>query len=64
MPQQVVGAMALLDLTVHGWDLAVATGQAYGAAAEVLPALHELAGQLGPTRVGVFAEACCLGCSA
>ncbi|WBB93835.1 TIGR03086 family metal-binding protein [Verrucosispora sp. WMMC514] len=59
MPQQVVGAMALLDLTVHGWDLAVATGQPYGAAAEVLPALHELAGQLGPTarQMGVFAEA-------
>ncbi|GIJ22404.1 TIGR03086 family metal-binding protein [Micromonospora lutea] len=59
MPQPVVGAMALLDLTVHGWDLAVATGQAYEPAPEVLPALHELTGQLGPTarQMGVFAEA-------
>ncbi|MEV2236508.1 TIGR03086 family metal-binding protein [Micromonospora sp. NPDC049891] len=59
MPQPMVGAMALLDLTVHGWDLAVATGQAYEPAPETLPALHELAGQLAPTarQMGVFAEA-------
>ncbi|WP_433530847.1 TIGR03086 family metal-binding protein [Micromonospora sp. CA-263727] len=58
MPQQVVGGMALLDLTVHGWDLAVATGQAYEPAPAVLPVLHELADQLGPTarQMGVFAE--------
>lgn len=58
MPQQVVGGMALLDLTVHGWDLAVATGQAYEPAPEVLPALHELTGQLATTarQMGVFAE--------
>ncbi|GIJ08356.1 TIGR03086 family metal-binding protein [Micromonospora andamanensis] len=59
MPQPVVGAMALLDLTVHGWDLAVATGQPYEPASEVLPALHELAAQLAPTarQMGVFGEA-------
>ncbi|WP_341718507.1 TIGR03086 family metal-binding protein [Micromonospora sp. FIMYZ51] len=58
LPQSVVGGMALLDLTVHGWDLAVATGQQYEPAPEVLPALHELTGQLGPQarQMGVFAE--------
>lgn len=30
MPARLVGAMALLDLTVHVWDLARATGQDYG----------------------------------
>ncbi|MFI7604704.1 TIGR03086 family metal-binding protein [Micromonospora sp. NPDC049366] len=58
MPQTTVGGMALLDLTVHGWDLATATGQPYAPAPEVTVALHELAEQLGPTarKMGVFAE--------
>ncbi|WP_189049004.1 TIGR03086 family metal-binding protein [Micromonospora sonchi] len=58
MPQSVVGGMALLDLTVHGWDLAVATGQEYEPAPEALPALQELTGQLAPQarQMGVFAE--------
>lgn len=58
MPQTTVGGMALLDLTVHGWDLAVATGQPYRPAPEAMAALHELVGQLGPQarRMGVFAE--------
>ncbi|WJV46970.1 TIGR03086 family metal-binding protein [Streptomyces flavofungini] len=30
MPARTVGSMVLLDLTVHAWDLARATGQAYG----------------------------------
>lgn len=29
MPGEVVGLVALDELVVHGWDLAVATGQAY-----------------------------------
>ncbi|GIJ29960.1 TIGR03086 family protein [Micromonospora qiuiae] len=58
MPQSTLGGMVLLDLTVHGWDLAVATGQEYEPSSEVLPALHELTGQLGPQarQAGVFAE--------
>ncbi|MGN9811231.1 TIGR03086 family metal-binding protein [Micromonospora sp. BQ11] len=58
MPQPVVGGMALLDLTVHGWDLAAATGQPYEPAPEVLGALHDLVEQLGPQarKMGVFAE--------
>ncbi|MFF0371399.1 TIGR03086 family metal-binding protein [Micromonospora sp. NPDC005087] len=58
MPQTVVGGMALLDLTVHGWDLAVATGQAYEPAPEAVAELHGLVEQLGPTarKMGVFAD--------
>ncbi|MER7455524.1 TIGR03086 family metal-binding protein [Micromonospora sp. NPDC126480] len=59
LPQATVGGMVLLDLTVHGWDLAVATGQPYQPAPEAVRALHELVEQLGPNarKMGVFAEA-------
>ncbi|MEU7976882.1 TIGR03086 family metal-binding protein [Micromonospora sp. NPDC049089] len=58
MPQPVIGGMALLDLTVHGWDLAVATGQPYQPAPEAVAELHALVEQLGPTarKMGVFAD--------
>ncbi|MFF5176761.1 TIGR03086 family metal-binding protein [Micromonospora sp. NPDC000316] len=58
MPQAVVGGMALLDLTVHGWDLAVATGKPYQPASEAVAELHGLVEQLGPTarKMGVFAD--------
>jgi uncharacterized protein (TIGR03086 family) len=60
MPARLVGSMALLDLTVHVWDLARATGQEYpreGTEAVV----EQLAGavaELAPTarKAGVFAE--------
>ncbi|MEU3610731.1 TIGR03086 family metal-binding protein [Streptomyces sp. NPDC006872] len=59
MPARLVGSMALLDLTVHLWDLARATGQEYRAADDAVVA--ELAGavaQLEPTarKMGVFGE--------
>ncbi|MFE5921555.1 TIGR03086 family metal-binding protein [Streptomyces sp. NPDC056468] len=59
MPARLVGSMALLDLTVHVWDLARATGQDYPAADEAVVA--ELAGavdELAPTarKMGVFGE--------
>jgi len=58
MPQTAIGGMALLDLTVHGWDLAVATGQPYHTASEVVAELRDLVEQLGPTarKMGVFAD--------
>ncbi|MDQ0959913.1 uncharacterized protein (TIGR03086 family) [Streptomyces sp. B4I13] len=60
MPARLVGSMALLDLTVHVWDLARATGQEFPGADEAVVA--ELAGAvavLEPTarRTGVFGEA-------
>ena len=50
--------MVLLDLTVHGWDLAVATDQPYQPAPEATAELHGLVEQLGPTarKMGVFAD--------
>ncbi|MFD8230969.1 TIGR03086 family metal-binding protein [Streptomyces sp. NPDC059696] len=59
MPARLVGAMALLDLTVHVWDLARATGQDDPGADEAVVA--ELAGavdRLAPTArtMGVFGE--------
>ncbi|WBB65511.1 TIGR03086 family metal-binding protein [Micromonospora sp. WMMD812] len=58
MPQATVGGMALLDLTVHGWDLAAATGQPYAPAPDAVTELHGLVEQLGPTarKMGVFAD--------
>jgi uncharacterized protein (TIGR03086 family) len=59
MPARLVGSMALLDLTVHVWDLARATGQDDPGADEAVVA--ELTGaveELAPTarRMGVFGE--------
>ena len=59
MPARLVGSMALLDLTVHVWDLARATGQEYPGADEAVVA--ELSGavdELAPTArtMGVFGE--------
>ncbi|MFF7930976.1 TIGR03086 family metal-binding protein [Streptomyces sp. NPDC007940] len=59
MPARLVGAMALLDLTVHVWDLARATGQEYGEAdAAVVEELAGAVATLEPTarKMGVFGE--------
>ncbi|KUF17505.1 MULTISPECIES: TIGR03086 family metal-binding protein [Streptomyces] len=63
MPARTVGAMVLLDLTVHAWDLARATGQEYAAGAgagtgEVVGALRAAVAELAPTArsMGVFGE--------
>ncbi|MBA4864491.1 TIGR03086 family protein [Streptomyces sp. PSKA54] len=61
LPARTVGCMVLLDLTVHAWDLARATGQEYRAdpaATGVLHALGEAVAELAPTarKMGVFAD--------
>ncbi|MFF2508804.1 TIGR03086 family metal-binding protein [Streptomyces sp. NPDC058067] len=61
MPAVTVGSMALLDMTVHIWDLARATGQAYEPEGEALAVLDQLAGavaELAPTAraMGMFGE--------
>ncbi|MFJ8821484.1 TIGR03086 family metal-binding protein [Streptomyces sp. NPDC102467] len=58
MPARLVGSMALLDLTVHAWDLARATGQSYEAPPEVVKPLADAVAELSPTAkaMGVFGE--------
>lgn len=58
MPQELVAGMVLLDLTVHGWDLARATGQSFTPDDAVVAELAALAERLGPQarQMGVFAE--------
>jgi uncharacterized protein (TIGR03086 family) len=59
MPARLVGSMALLDLTVHVWDLARATGQEYPDADDAIVAqLTDTVAELAPTakKMGVFGE--------
>ncbi|MFF2655633.1 TIGR03086 family metal-binding protein [Streptomyces sp. NPDC058045] len=58
MPARTVGGMVLLDLTVHGWDLARATGQDFRADEQVTAVLAETVAGLAPTgrKMGVFGD--------
>ncbi|MFF7164518.1 TIGR03086 family metal-binding protein [Streptomyces sp. NPDC008086] len=61
MPARLVGSMALLDLTVHVWDLARATGREYRLGEVAAPVVEQLAGavdELAPTarKMGVFGD--------
>ncbi|HSA52083.1 MAG TPA: TIGR03086 family metal-binding protein [Yinghuangia sp.] len=58
LPARRVGQMALLDLTIHAWDLARATGQAFSPAPEVLSDLEQFVEAMAPTArsMGMFAE--------
>ncbi|THC53420.1 TIGR03086 family metal-binding protein [Streptomyces sp. A1499] len=59
MPAETVGCMALLDLSVHAWDLATATGQSFEAGDDaVVRRLTAAVEELGPTAraMGVFAD--------
>lgn len=51
MPAQTVGALALLDLTIHASDLAQATGRRFEPDPEVLAEVADLVAQLGPMAV-------------
>jgi uncharacterized protein (TIGR03086 family) len=56
LPQETVGEMALIDLTVHGWDLARATGQQLEVDPAVLAVGHGFMDKMGDTgqRMGAF----------
>lgn len=58
MPQRTVAHMVMGDLVIHGWDLALATGQEYvpdeAALAELVPAFGEMAPLA--RKMGVFGE--------
>ncbi|MGW7485818.1 TIGR03086 family metal-binding protein [Streptomyces sp. NPDC054786] len=58
LPARTVGAMVLLDLTVHAWDVARATGLPYAPAAGCVAELRTLVAQMAPTarKMNVFAE--------
>ncbi|GAA1369818.1 TIGR03086 family metal-binding protein [Catellatospora chokoriensis] len=48
LPQPTVGRMALLDLTLHPWDLAVATGQPYAPSPAAVEELLVMVDEMGP----------------
>ncbi|MBT2441684.1 TIGR03086 family protein [Streptomyces sp. ISL-36] len=59
MPARTVGSMALLDLTVHIWDLARATGRSFEPDPAVVEGLAEEVDRMAPTarKMYVFGEA-------
>ncbi|MGP3922816.1 TIGR03086 family metal-binding protein [Streptomyces sp. 8N616] len=58
LPARTVGSMVLLDLTVHAWDLARATGQEFTPDEGSVRALGALVDEMGPTarRMKVFGD--------
>lgn len=58
LPATMVGNMVLLDLTVHAWDLARATGQGFTPDAAGVSALAEPVAEMAPMarNAGVFGE--------
>jgi uncharacterized protein (TIGR03086 family) len=58
LPQELVGNMAVLDLTIHPWDLARATGQPFSPDPSAVAALQVFVEHMGPQarKMGVFGE--------
>ena len=58
MPQAMVANLILVDLTVHGWDLAQGTGQVYEPDPEVVAVVGPFTERMAPMgrERGVFAE--------
>ncbi len=56
LPRSTIGLMGVVDLVVHGWDLARATGQPYEPASETVAALHDFMDEMGPMgrQMGAF----------
>ncbi|MER6099589.1 TIGR03086 family metal-binding protein [Streptomyces sp. NPDC001728] len=59
LPARTVGSMVLLDLTVHAWDLARATGRTFEPDPAVVAGLAEEVERMAPMarQAGVFGEA-------
>lgn len=51
-PSHVIGVITLDELVVHGWDLAVATGQAYGVPEDEVAVATEFVSQFHAPRDG------------
>ncbi|MEV0847563.1 TIGR03086 family metal-binding protein [Streptomyces sp. NPDC049954] len=58
LPARTVGTLALVDLTVHAWDLARATGQGFAPDPVGVEVLHAFMARMGPTgrKMGAFGE--------
>jgi uncharacterized protein (TIGR03086 family) len=52
MPAEIAALVALDEVTVHAWDLAVATGQAYAADPAAVEAAHAFASSFEPPEGG------------
>jgi uncharacterized protein (TIGR03086 family) len=59
LPQSAVAQMLMLDLTVHSWDLAIATGQPHHPDPEVADVLYRTFSEMAPVarQTGAFGEA-------
>ncbi|MFI9641215.1 TIGR03086 family metal-binding protein [Micromonospora sp. NPDC051925] len=56
LPRSTLGLMGVVDLVVHGWDLARVTGHPYEPAPETIAALHGFMDEMGPMgrQMGAF----------
>jgi uncharacterized protein (TIGR03086 family) len=63
LPQRTLGLMMVVDVVVHGWDLALATGQPYQVDELLLPATAEFLDTMGDMgrRMGAFGPAVPVG---
>ncbi|WP_306325341.1 TIGR03086 family metal-binding protein [Streptomyces venezuelae] len=59
LPARTVGSMVLLDLTVHAWDLARATGRSFAPDPAVVAGLADEVAGMAPMarKMGVFGDA-------
>ena len=59
MPAEIAALVAIDEVTVHAWDLAVATGQAYDADPAAVEAAHGFAASFEPPEDGPPTTAAC-----
>lgn len=65
MPAEVTAVVALDEITLHGWDLAVCTGQVYEPDPATLPVVQQFVGSFGADdRGGLFGPVVAVSASA